>query len=81
MIIAKRIVIIFIVLKIQPDIVTSVDLVVNRDFDCVKLASAMLSGISPHRKKLPKLDTAHAKDIQAFLNSLEETEDLRNCYI
>ena len=54
----------------------------NRDFfDYDKLASAVLSGISSPQKKLPKLETARVKDIRAFLNSLEETEDLRNCFV
>ena len=45
------------------------------------MASAVLSGISSPRKKLPKLETAPVQDIRAFLNSLEKTEDLRNCFI
>ena len=53
----------------------------NRDFDYDKLTSAVPSGISSPRKKLPRLETAQVKDIRAFLNSLEETEDLQNCYI
>ena len=53
----------------------------NRDFDHDNLASAVLGGISSPQKKLLKLETAQVKDIRAFLNSVEETEDLRNCFL
>ena len=40
----------------------------NKDFDYDKLASAVLSGLSSPRKKLPKLETAQVKDIRSILS-------------
>ena len=51
------------------------------DFQSDRMASSMRQGLSPQEKKLPKLETAQVEDIGTSLNSLEETEDLRNCPI
>ena len=50
------------------------------DFDCDRMASATRQGLFP-QKKLLKLETAQVKGIRTSLNSLEETENLRNYHI
>ena len=84
----KCISIVLTVPKIKRDMATSVEFIGsfskrnrhNRGFvNWHQLCYA--SGISSPGKKLRELETAQVKDIRAFLNSWEETEDLRNCFI
>ena len=84
-IVVKRIAFLLVVQKIQPDVVTSVELVPFHN-ETVKTyisttINCLLSSTSSPRQKLPKPETVQVKDIRAFLYSLEETADLRSCFL